>query len=41
VPSAAAIGVLVRFGLGRYLDSTLYHGHRTGKTTAPEQQFPE
>ncbi|MCA1366347.1 AI-2E family transporter [Bradyrhizobium sp. BRP14] len=29
VPAAAAIGVLVRFGIQRYLDSDLYHGHRT------------
>jgi len=27
VPAAAAIGVLVRFGIQRYLDSDLYHGH--------------
>ncbi|WP_083531036.1 AI-2E family transporter [Pararhizobium antarcticum] len=27
VPAAAALGVLVRFALGRYLDSDLYHGH--------------
>ena len=27
VPVAAAIGVLVRFGLKRYLDSDLYKGH--------------
>lgn len=27
VPVAAAIGVLVRFGIGRYLMSPLYHGH--------------
>lgn len=27
VPAAAAVGVLVRFALGRYLDSDLYHGH--------------
>ncbi|HUH48606.1 MAG TPA: AI-2E family transporter [Mycoplana sp.] len=26
VPAAAAVGVLVRFGLRRYLDSDLYHG---------------
>ena len=28
VPVAAVIGVLVRFALGRYLSSPLYHGHR-------------
>jgi predicted PurR-regulated permease PerM len=27
VPVAASIGVLVRFGIGRYLVSPLYHGH--------------
>ncbi len=27
VPAAAVVGVLVRFALGRYLDSNLYHGH--------------
>ncbi len=27
VPAAAAVGVLVRFALGRYLDSDVYHGH--------------
>jgi predicted PurR-regulated permease PerM len=26
VPVAAAIGVLVRFGLERYLDSRMFHG---------------
>ena len=29
VPVAASIGVLVRFGIGRYLVSPLYHGHHT------------
>ncbi len=29
VPAAAAIGVLVRFAIGRYLESDLYHGHST------------
>ncbi len=29
VPVAAVVGVLVRFALGRYLDSPLYHGNRT------------
>ncbi|MEO0542831.1 MAG: AI-2E family transporter [Pseudomonadota bacterium] len=29
VPAAAAVGVLVRFGLERYLDSDLYHGSGT------------
>lgn len=27
VPVAAAIGVLVRFGIGRYQDSLLFQGH--------------
>lgn len=27
VPAAAAVGVLVRFALSRYLDSDIYHGH--------------
>jgi predicted PurR-regulated permease PerM len=27
VPAAAAIGVLVRFGISRYLESPLYKGH--------------
>lgn len=27
VPAAAAVGVLVRFALSRYLESDLYHGH--------------
>ena len=29
VPAAAAVGVIIRFGLGRYLDSELYTGHTT------------
>jgi predicted PurR-regulated permease PerM len=29
VPAAAAVGVLVRFALERYLDSDLYHGTKT------------
>ncbi len=29
VPASAAIGVLVRFAINRYLESDLYHGHRT------------
>lgn len=31
VPLAACIGVLVRFGIGRYLDSHLYLGDRDGR----------
>ncbi|WEZ83860.1 AI-2E family transporter [Rhizobium sp. 32-5/1] len=34
VPAAAALGVLVRFALGRYLESDLYHGHTTLITPA-------
>ena len=30
VPVAAVIGVLIRFGLGRYLESPLYHGGSRG-----------
>ena len=29
VPAAAAVGVLVRFAIGRYLESPLYKGHST------------
>jgi predicted PurR-regulated permease PerM len=32
VPTAAAIAVLVRFALGRYLESPLYRGHALPKT---------
>lgn len=38
VPAAAAVGVLVRFALSRYLESDLYHGHAAnlpGKPTSP------
>lgn len=31
VPAAAVVGVLVRFALGRYLDSNLYHGHSANR----------
>ncbi|MFZ1681587.1 MAG: AI-2E family transporter [Rhizobiaceae bacterium] len=33
VPSAAAVGVLVRFAIERYLDSPLYKGHGTNAKT--------
>ncbi|ABR59649.1 AI-2E family transporter [Sinorhizobium medicae] len=36
VPAAAAIGVLVRFGIQRYLASDLYHGHRAAVRKEPE-----
>lgn len=35
VPVASAIGVLVRFGIGRYLGSPLYLGHLQAPTPAP------
>ncbi|WP_426239730.1 AI-2E family transporter [Pararhizobium sp. DWP1-1-3] len=41
VPCAAAIGVLVRFGIGRYLDSALYHGHRHILTIEQEHKSPK
>lgn len=34
VPAAAAVGVLVRFVLGRYLDSDIYHGQSDGVRVA-------
>ncbi|AFL49497.1 putative PurR-regulated permease PerM [Sinorhizobium fredii] len=40
VPAAAAIGVLVRFGIQRYLDSDLYHGHRTAANQQSEGEEP-
>lgn len=43
VPVAAAIGVLVRFGIGRYLASPLYLGHHQAATTPPaasDQRLP-
>jgi predicted PurR-regulated permease PerM len=36
VPAAAAVGVLVRFALGRYLGSPLYRGHGVGGNAGPE-----
>lgn len=36
VPAAAAIGVLVRFALGKYLESPLYYGH----SGEPKQNRP-
>ena len=41
VPCAAAIGVLVRFGIQRYLDSSLYHGHPHILTLEPEPRRPD
>jgi predicted PurR-regulated permease PerM len=37
VPSAAAIAVLVRFALGRYLESPLYTGHPEELPAEPEK----
>lgn len=39
VPASAAIGVIVRFALGRYLDSELYKGN--GSAQARDQTPPE
>jgi hypothetical protein len=36
VPAAAAVGVLVRFAISRYLDSDLYYG--TSVVIAPPSQ---
>ncbi|PZO77143.1 MAG: AI-2E family transporter [Mesorhizobium amorphae] len=43
VPLAAAVGVLIRFALGRYLESPLYRGHgtvlvRDQRATPPERR---
>jgi predicted PurR-regulated permease PerM len=37
VPAAAAVGVLVRFGLQRYLDSDLYHGQANPPVVKKEE----
>lgn len=37
VPAAAAVGVLVRFGLQRYLDSDLYHGQGNPPATKKKE----
>lgn len=39
VPAAAAVGVLVRFAIGRYLQSPLYTGHRP-PAEAPLEALP-
>ena len=36
VPASAAVGVVTRFGLSRYLQSELYHGH--GESDNPPQK---
>ena len=38
VPVSAAIGVIVRFALGRYLDSELYWGHTRGVSGSGEAE---
>lgn len=40
VPAAAAVGVLVRFAIGRYLDSPLYTGHHHAAPALPERETP-
>jgi len=41
VPIAAAIGVIVRFGLNAYLDSDLYRGHAAVPTAAPAPKLKD
>lgn len=41
VPAAAAIGVLVRFGIGRYLQSALYRGQGAVVKVEPVPNSPE
>ena len=41
VPAAAAIGVLVRFGIGRYLQSALYRGQGAAVKVEPVPNSPE
>ncbi|MDQ0319812.1 putative PurR-regulated permease PerM [Pararhizobium capsulatum DSM 1112] len=41
VPAAAAIGVLVRFGIERYLHSALYRGRNAALKVEPEHNLPE
>ena len=36
IPAAAAVGVLVRFALARYLESPIYRGSSAGEPTPPE-----
>ncbi|MDX3927229.1 MAG: AI-2E family transporter [Shinella sp.] len=40
VPAAAALGVIVRFALGRYLDSDLYHGKSSPAAVEGETKKP-
>ena len=41
VPAAAAIAVLVRFAISRYLDSPLYHGHSDHDRRKAAKSDPE
>ncbi len=41
VPAAAAIGVLVRFALSRYLESDLYYGQTPGRGGEQKPDVPE
>jgi predicted PurR-regulated permease PerM len=41
VPVAASIGVLVRFGIGRYLVSPLYHGHQPDELADVLPEYPD
>lgn len=38
VPAAAAVGVLVRFGIQQYLDSSLYHGDHPTLLVEPQRE---
>ncbi|MBX3575651.1 MAG: AI-2E family transporter [Rhizobiaceae bacterium] len=40
VPAAAAVAVLVRFALNRYLDSPLYRGHKDDEEPLAEEPAP-
>lgn len=40
VPASAAVGVLVRFAVSRYLDSELYRGHGEDNLAGPEPLDP-
>lgn len=40
VPAAAAVAVLVRFAIARYLDSPLYRGHHEAVATEPPPEVP-
>jgi Predicted permease len=40
VPAAAAVGVLVRYGLTKYLDSDIYHGRKTSADAPADISAP-